>query len=150
MEVMVIINKFFALQLSECESCFIFVEGLVLVELIAIGRSHDISVQVLFGHEKFSITHQVVLRETGAIVEAILLVSSQTFLVEADTAARRAIAPVALVLTLWALNGSAEVCGQFTMFVVRCGVHQGLFAVSPAESVQMQIILRDSLGVKAS
>ena len=150
MEVMVIINKFFALQLSECESCFIFVEGLVLVELIAIGRSHDISVQVLFGHEKFSITHQVVLRETGAIVEAILLVSSQTFLIKANTATRRAIAPVALVLCLWALNGSAEVCGQFTMFVVRCGVHQCLFAVSPAESVQMQIILRDSLGVKAS
>lgn len=123
MEVMVIINKFFALQLSECESCFIFVEGLVLVELIAIGRSHDISVQVLFGHEKFSITHQVVLRETGAIVEAILLVSSQTFLIEANTATRRAIAPVALVLCLWALNGSAEVCGQFTMFVVRCGIH---------------------------
>lgn len=123
MEVMVIINKFFALQLSECESCFIFVEGLVLVELIAIGRSHDISVQVLFGHEKFSITHQVVLRETGAIVEAILLVSSQTFLIKANTATRRAIAPVALVLCLWALNGSAEVCGQFTMFVVRCGIH---------------------------
>jgi hypothetical protein len=91
MEVMVIINKFFALQLSECESCLILVEGLVLVELVAIGCSHDVGVQVLFGHEKFSITHQVVLRETGAIVEAILLVSSQTFLVEADTAARRAI-----------------------------------------------------------
>ena len=123
MEVMVIINKFFALKLSECESCLIFVEGLVLVELIAIGCSHDVSVQVLLGHEKLSITHQVILRETRAIVEAILLVSSHTFLIEADTATRGAITPVALVLCLWALNGSAEVCGQITMFVVRCGVH---------------------------
>ncbi len=150
MEVMVIINKFFALQLSERESCLILVEGLLLVELIAVGCSHDVSVQVLFGHEKFSVTYQVILRETGAIVEAVLLVSSQTFLIEANATARRAIAPVALVLCLWALNGSAEVCGQFTMFVVRCGVHQGLFAVSPAESVQMLIILRDSLSIKAS
>ena len=149
MEVMVIVDKLLALELSECQSLFIFVERLILVELVAIGCSHDVCVQVLLCHEKFSITNHVILRETGAIVEAILLVGSQTFLIKANTATRRAIAPVTFVLCLWALNGSAEVCGQISMLVIRCSVHQCLLAVSSAEGVQMLIILRNSLSVES-
>ena len=124
-------------------------EGLILVELVAIGCSHDVCVHILFRHEKFAIANQMVLWETGTIVETVLFVGSQTILIKVDTATRRAITPVSLELCLWALNGSTEICGEFAMLIVRWGVHQSLLAISSAESVQGYILLGNSPCVEA-
>ena len=44
MEVVVVVDKLLTLQLAEGESALSLVEGFLLVELVSVGGSHDVSV----------------------------------------------------------------------------------------------------------
>lgn len=55
MEILSIIDEFSASQLSNVEACLSLVEGLILVELVAVGSSNDVRVQVLLRHEQLAI-----------------------------------------------------------------------------------------------
>ena len=118
-----IVDELSALEFAESEPALSLVEGFLLVELVAVGRSHDVRVQVLLSHEEFAVADHRVLEESGAIVETVLLVSRQRIMVELDTAVRGTIAPVALVLSLGALNRGAEISCPFGLFIVGCSVH---------------------------
>ena len=123
MKVVVIVDEFSALELAESDPVLHLVERLVLVELVAVGSPHDVRVQVLLRHEELRVADHRVLEEARAIVETVLLVSGQRVLVKADAAVGGAVAPVALVLALGALDRGAEICGPLWLFIVGCSVH---------------------------
>jgi hypothetical protein len=64
MEIVGIVDELAAFQLSMGKAQLSLVEGLILVELVAIGCALDICVQVLLRHEKLAVTNHRVLRET--------------------------------------------------------------------------------------
>ena len=136
-EVIVIVDKLLALELTQSEFALGLVEGLLLVELVAISCSHDVCMQVLLGHKKLSIANHMVLGEPGTIIEAVFLVSCHAVMVKADTATWRAVTPVPFMLCLWALDGHAEVCCQLAVLVVGSCIHQGFLAISSAECMQI-------------
>ena len=50
-EVFVVVDELSALESAEVESVLSLVERLILIELVAVGSPHDVSVKVLFGNE---------------------------------------------------------------------------------------------------
>lgn len=64
MEILSIIDEFSAFQLSNVEACLRLMEGLILVELVAVCCPDDVRVQVLLCHEQLRIAYHRVLEET--------------------------------------------------------------------------------------
>ena len=56
-EILGIVHELPALQLTNVETGFSLVEGLILVELVAVGCAHDVGVEVLLCDEELSIAN---------------------------------------------------------------------------------------------
>ena len=61
MEVLGVVDELLALEFANVEARLRLMEGLVLVELVSIGSSHDVCVQVLLSYEELAITDHRVL-----------------------------------------------------------------------------------------
>ena len=88
MEILSVVDEFSASQLANVEACLSLVEGLILVELVAVGGPNDVRVQVLLRHEQLPIADHRVLEEPRRVVETVLLVCGHRFVVETDAARR--------------------------------------------------------------
>ena len=60
-EVLGIVHELSASQLTNVEAGLSLVEGLILVELVAVGCPHDVGVQVLLCDEELAVTDHRVL-----------------------------------------------------------------------------------------
>ena len=136
MEILSIVDEFSASQLANVEACLSLVEGLILVELVAVGGPNDVGVQVLLRHEQFPIADHRVLEEPRGVVKTVLLVCGHRFLVETDATGWLTRLPVALMLVVGALDGGSEVGGPPVRLVVGGGVHKGLLTIATTEGVQ--------------
>lgn len=63
-EILGLVDELSALQLTNVEAGLSLMEGLILVELVAIGCADDVCVKVFLRYKKLAIADHGVLRET--------------------------------------------------------------------------------------